>query len=102
MPYMCPECETVYKRWPFLKGHLMKVHEHKELKDAKVEAFQDYQISDEEAQEAKRKKAPEKTPITEVPSDPVERLNALLTVNGIEDEARERCLNVFKLNPSWH
>ena len=39
MPYMCPECETVYKRWPFLKGHLIKVHDHKELKEAKDEAF---------------------------------------------------------------
>ncbi len=101
MPYMCPECGTVYERWPPLKGHMIKAHNHMELKEAKAEVFQDYQISDEEAQEAK-KKAPEKKPITEFATEPVERLNAVLTVNGIEDEARERCLNIFRLNPSWH
>lgn len=102
MPYMCPECATVYQKWPPLKGHMIKAHNHAELKEAKVEAFQDYEITDEEAQKEKERKAPEKKQITETPTDPVERLDAILTVNGIEDEARQRCLNIFRLNPSWH
>jgi hypothetical protein len=99
---MCPECETVYRSWPFLKGHLMKVHNHQELKEATAETFKDYGITDEEAQERKKKKTPEKKQITEVPTEPVERLDALLDMNGIEDEARERCVGIFRLNPSWH
>ncbi len=102
MPYMCPECATVYQQWGPLKGHLMKAHNRQELKEAKAEAFQDYQITDEEAQKEKEKKAPKKKEITEIPTDPVERLDGLLAVNGIDDEARQRCLNVFRLNPSWH
>ncbi len=72
------------------------------MRDAKGEDFQGYLIASEEAEERRKLKAPEKKQITETPTEPVERLDALLAMNGIGDEERKRCVDIFRLNPSWH
>ncbi len=110
MPYYkCPSCMTfAAPNWGLLKGHLTRIHKE-DLKDAKAEAFADFEISEEEYNkfrppsvaatettptETEHKVAETpvvtgstKTPpapeiITEYVGEPVARLRQVLLVNG--------------------
>ncbi len=79
MPYMCPQCETVMPSWPLLKAHLVQNHKAQEYKESTKEQIEQFAISEEEAKERKRKKVLGKAAaIKEVPTEPVERLEAIL------------------------
>jgi len=57
-------------------------------------------VGEEEAKERKRKKVlGEAAAIKEVPTDPVERLQAILQVNRVDPEVTETVVNIFRLTP---
>ncbi len=97
MPYMCPECETVYKNWAFLKGHLRGIHKVGDPDALTKESLEQYAISArmEGAQESPDRR---KT-LKEVPVEPVERLEAIPSLNRIDEVTTARAVNVFRVNP---
>ncbi len=100
MPYMCPQCETVMPSWPLLKAHLVQNHKAQEYKESTKEQIEQFAISEEEAKERKRKKILGKAAaIKEVPTDAVERLEAILHVNRVDPEVTETVVNIFRLTP---
>ena len=102
MPYLCPQCDAVYPRWNLLKGHLVHNHKAQEFKESTKEQIEEFAITEEEAKERKRQKTLGKAgAITEIPSEPVERLHTVLQLNGVDPEVAETVVNIFRLNPRW-
>lgn len=110
--YKCPDCSTyIHEQWGMLKGHMIRTHKREDLKDALVDAFAGFQITEQEYNALKNPTlTPPETPpppavtppippsvsppppppvgippveiISEYVGEPVARLRQVLLVNG--------------------
>ncbi len=98
---MCPECETVYKNWAFLKGHLRGIHKVGDPDALTKESLEQYAITAEEAlgRKERRKVLTAGKTLKEVPVEPVEGLEAIPSLNRIDEVTTARAVNVFRVNP---